>query len=86
MFILACAARITWMCFGGRTFGQIQTLRNAMGKVSTARWQKTRWMVITVPNEALAHQAGVDVETITDMWFNACSWIGRKSVKMVWLG
>ena len=51
---------------------KLQNLRNAMGKVSSARWQKTRWMLLRVPNEALAHQAGVDVETITDMWFNAC--------------
>lgn len=46
--------------------------RRAMGKISTLRWQKTRWCLLRVPNEALAHQAGVDVETITDMWFNGC--------------
>lgn len=46
--------------------------RRAMGKISTLRWQKTRWCLLTVPNDALAHQAGVDVETITDMWFNGC--------------
>jgi len=51
---------------------KLQTLRNTMGKVSSARWEKTRWMLLRVPNEALALQAGVDVETITDMWFNAC--------------
>ena len=37
---------------------KLQNLRNAMGKVSTARWQKARWMLLRVPNEALAHQAG----------------------------
>jgi aminopeptidase len=46
--------------------------RRAMGKVSTLRWQKTRWCLLRVPNAALAEQAGVDEETITDMWFNAC--------------
>jgi aminopeptidase len=43
-----------------------------MGRVSTARWEKTRWCLLRVPNEALAFQAETDVETITDMWFNAC--------------
>jgi aminopeptidase len=46
--------------------------RRAMGKVSTLRWQKTRWCLLRVPSAALAEQAGVDEETITDMWFNAC--------------
>jgi aminopeptidase len=51
---------------------KLQSLRNAMGKVSTARWQKTRWCLLRVPNEALAQQAEVDLETVMDMWFNAC--------------
>jgi len=46
--------------------------RRAMGTVSAQRWRKTRWCLLTVPNEALAHQAGVDLQTITDMWFNGC--------------
>jgi aminopeptidase len=46
--------------------------RKAMGKISTARWEKTRWCVLRVPNVALAAQAGVDEETITNMFFNAC--------------
>lgn len=46
--------------------------RKAMGKVSTARWEKTRWCLLRVPNAALAEQAQVDEQTITDMWFNAC--------------
>ena len=28
---------------------KLQNLRNAMGKVSTARWQKTRWMLLRCP-------------------------------------
>jgi aminopeptidase len=51
---------------------KLSLLRKAMGKVSTLRWQKTRWCLLRVPNAALAHQAGVDEETITDMFFNAC--------------
>lgn len=50
----------------------LTSLRNAMGKVSTMRWQKTRWCLLRVPNAALAQQAGVDEETITDMFFRAC--------------
>lgn len=46
--------------------------RRAMGKISTMRWQKTRWCILSVPNEAMAQQAEVDVETLTDMWFNGC--------------
>lgn len=46
--------------------------RKAMGEVSTARWKKTRWCLLRLPNAALAEQANVDEETITDMWFNAC--------------
>jgi len=44
----------------------------AMGKISTLRWQKTRWVLVRVPNAALAHQAETDDETITEMFFNAC--------------
>ena len=44
----------------------------AHGKVSTLRWQKTRWMISRVPNEAFAQHAGLDLETITDMYFDAC--------------
>ncbi len=46
--------------------------QNAMGVVSTARWQKTRWCLIRVPNEAFAQQAKTDNETITEMFFNSC--------------
>lgn len=46
--------------------------QRAMGKVSTLRWEKTRWTLVRVPNEAFAMQAVTDEETITDMFFNAC--------------
>lgn len=51
---------------------KLSLLRKAMGVISTKRWQQTRWCVLRVPNAALAHQAGVDEETITEMFFNAC--------------
>ncbi len=44
----------------------------AMGKVSTLRWQKTRWCVVRVPNAAFAFQAEMDEESVQDMFFGAC--------------
>jgi aminopeptidase len=51
---------------------RLALLRRALGKVSTLRWEKTRWCLLRLPNAALAQQAGVDEETVTDMFFNAC--------------
>ncbi|UCD78903.1 MAG: aminopeptidase [Desulfobacterales bacterium] len=51
---------------------KLSALRCAMGTISTMRWEKTRWCLVRVPNAALAHQAGVDEQTITDMFFDAC--------------
>lgn len=51
---------------------KLSALRYAMGQISTMRWKKTRWCLLRVPNATLAYQAGVDEETITDMFFNAC--------------
>ena len=51
---------------------KLSALRRAMGTVSTMRWEKTRWCLLRVPNAALAHQTGVDEQTVTDMFFNAC--------------
>ena len=42
------------------------------GKVSSLRWQHTRWLLSRVPNAAFAQQAGLDLETVTDMYFNSC--------------
>ena len=44
----------------------------AAGKVSTSRWQNTRWCLVRVPNQVFARQAGVDEKTLMDMFFNAC--------------
>ncbi len=51
---------------------KLASLRRATGTISALRWEKTRWCLLRVPNAALAHQAGVDEQTVTDMFFNAC--------------
>lgn len=51
---------------------KLSLLRKGMGQVSSLRWGKTRWCLMRVPNAALAQQAGVDEETITEMMFKAC--------------
>jgi aminopeptidase len=51
---------------------RVADFRRSLGTVSSLRWQKTRWCLLRVPNAALACQAGVDEETITDMFFDAC--------------
>lgn len=43
-----------------------------VGKISTLRWQKTRWCLLRVPNTAFAQQAETDLETVSDMFFDAC--------------
>ncbi len=52
--------------------GRLSLNQAANGKVSTLRWQKTRWCLIRVPNADLAQQAETDLETIIDMFFDAC--------------
>lgn len=44
----------------------------ALGIVSTARWEKTRWVLVRVPGEFFAQQAQVSYEQIETMFFNAC--------------
>jgi aminopeptidase len=51
---------------------QLAANQVAMGKVSTLRWQKTRWCLVRVPNAAFAQQAETNLDTITDMFFAAC--------------
>ena len=41
------------------------------GKVSTLRWQNTRWLLSRVPNATFAQHAGLDLETVTDMFFDS---------------
>ena len=51
---------------------KLSLLRRAMGAISSLRWEKTRWCLVRVPNADLAHQAGMDEQTVTDMFFEAC--------------
>jgi aminopeptidase len=44
----------------------------AQGRVSTLRWQNTRWSLARVPNQAFADQAGVPLERVVDMFFAGC--------------
>ena len=46
--------------------------QSAMGKISTARWQQTRWCLVRVPNASLAQEAETDLETMMEMFFDAC--------------
>ena len=46
--------------------------QSAMGKVSTARWKETRWVLVRVPNEAFAQQAQTSYEDLEQMFFNSC--------------
>ncbi|HBT39328.1 MAG: Peptidase M29 aminopeptidase II [Thermotoga sp. 50_1627] len=51
---------------------KLARLRSTMGKISTLRWQKTRWCLVRIPTAALAQQAELDEETLLDMFFDAC--------------
>jgi aminopeptidase len=44
----------------------------AQGRVSTLRWQNTRWCLVRVPNQALADHAGLSLEKVTEMFFDGC--------------
>lgn len=46
--------------------------QRAMGEVSTLRWKKTRWCLVRVPNKLFAQQAETNLETIMEMFFDAC--------------
>ncbi len=51
---------------------KLALFRESMGKISTLRWEKTRWCLLRLPNASLAESAGVDEKTITDMFFASC--------------
>ncbi|MDE2949908.1 MAG: aminopeptidase [Chloroflexota bacterium] len=52
--------------------GTLAANQAALGKISTLRWQETRWCLVRVPNAELARQADTDLATIEDMFFAAC--------------
>ncbi len=45
--------------------------QRAMGKVSTMRWEKTRWVLVRVPNAGFAQQGHTDIDTMMDMFFKS---------------
>ncbi|KAB7788110.1 aminopeptidase [Bifidobacterium cebidarum] len=46
--------------------------QKAHGIISTKRWKETKWSLIRVPNQDLADEAGVSLEQVADMFFDAC--------------
>lgn len=58
--------------------------QKAQGIVSSARWQNTRWLLTRVPNAAFAQQAGLDLDTVMDMYFDACL-LDYASIRKKWL-
>lgn len=51
---------------------KLSKLRRALGKLSTLRWQKTRWCLVRIPSVTLAQQGGIDEDTLEEMFFDAC--------------
>jgi aminopeptidase len=45
--------------------------RKAIGRLSALRTAKTRWVLVRVPSDAMAQQAGMDVDEIMDLFFRA---------------
>ncbi len=43
----------------------------AQGRISTLRWQKTRWTLVRVPSREMAEDSGRDFEVMMDEFFNA---------------
>lgn len=52
--------------------GKLARNQAAMGKISSMRWEKTRWVISRVPNEAFAQQADTNLDRLLDMYFDAC--------------
>lgn len=46
--------------------------QRAQGKISKMRWEKTRWCLVRVPNEAMARSSGIDLGELEEMFFAAC--------------
>ncbi len=61
--------------------GTLSRLRQAMGKVSAKRNDCTRWVLVPVPNAAMAQQAQTDEPGLMEMFFNAClrDWAAERS-------
>ncbi|GAB2645850.1 aminopeptidase [Vibrio panuliri] len=46
--------------------------QKTQGIISTARWQKTRWCLLRIPNLNMAHQAKIDEHTLMEQFYRAC--------------
>jgi len=57
--------------FAGIPVGQITAHKRAMGKISAMRNDLTRWVLVRVPNEALAQQAEMSLDEMMSFFFNA---------------
>ncbi len=57
--------------------------QEAAGKISSLRWEKTRWCLVRVPAQALAQEARTDLGTLTGMFLAACLVDWRKESR-VW--
>lgn len=57
--------------FAGIDEGRITAHRRALGQVSMARNERTRWVLVRVPNEALAQEAGTSLTEMIDFFFAA---------------
>ena len=55
--------------------------QEAMGKVSKARWENTRWTLVRIPTEAFAVQANCDLPSLMDMFFDASFVDSEKEAK-----
>ena len=50
---------------------RITAFRRELGRISAKRTNQTRWVLIRVPNEAFAQQAGMSTEEMMEFFFNA---------------
>jgi aminopeptidase len=55
----------------GLSSQKIAARKRAMGQVSASRNELTRWVLVRVPNESFAQQAGVSLDEITEFFFDA---------------
>ncbi|MGD8605135.1 MAG: aminopeptidase [Anaerolineales bacterium] len=57
--------------FTGIAPSKISAHKRAMGKVSSMRNELTRWVLVRVPNEAMAQQAEMSLDEMMDFFFEA---------------
>lgn len=57
--------------FTGISSRKIAAHKRAMGQVSAMRNEMTRWVLVRVPNESFAQQAGTSLDEMMEFFFNA---------------